>query len=150
MWHSAQRADISEEKWMCILWRNRPMRKLLKFRNLNERDCATVAERCRVLPPLPSPSIAPHHELLGCAVTLDGATVRKDHVTSQTSHATVHGAAFSACRIPAFIGETEGSTAPLEFESVFMRAHNQFAVSYQRELRRLLLGIEDLCVILGQ
>jgi hypothetical protein len=44
---------------MNLLWRNRPMRELLKFRNLKECDCATVAERCRVLPPLPSPLFAP-------------------------------------------------------------------------------------------
>jgi hypothetical protein len=55
---------------MNMLWRNRPMWELLKFRNLKERDCATVGERCLAL--------------LGCAVTLDGATVRKDHVTSVT------------------------------------------------------------------
>jgi hypothetical protein len=41
-----------------VLWRNRPMRELLKFRNLKESDCATVAERYRVLPPLPSPLFA--------------------------------------------------------------------------------------------
>jgi hypothetical protein len=41
------------------VWRNRPMRELLKFRNLKGRDFATVAERCRVLPPLPSPLFAP-------------------------------------------------------------------------------------------
>jgi hypothetical protein len=41
-----------------LLWRNRPMRELLKFRNLKKRDCATVAERCRVLPPLHSPLFA--------------------------------------------------------------------------------------------
>jgi hypothetical protein len=35
------------------------MRELLKFRNLKKRDCATVVERCRVLPPLPSPLFAP-------------------------------------------------------------------------------------------
>jgi hypothetical protein len=38
---------------------NRPMRELIKFRNLKEHDCATVAERCRILPPLPSPLFAP-------------------------------------------------------------------------------------------
>jgi hypothetical protein len=98
-------------QFVCILWRSRHMRELLKFRNLKERDCATVAERYRVLPPLPSPRFAPLRVLLGCAVTLDGATVRKDHVTSVMS---VHGAAFSACRIPAFVGETEGSAAPVK------------------------------------
>jgi hypothetical protein len=34
------------------------MRELIKFRNLKERDCATVAERCRVLPLLPFPRFA--------------------------------------------------------------------------------------------
>jgi hypothetical protein len=52
-----------------MLWHNRPMRDLIKFRNLEERDCATVVERCRVLPPLPSPCFAPHRVLLGYAVT---------------------------------------------------------------------------------
>jgi hypothetical protein len=37
------------------MWRNRPMREVMKFRNLKERDCATVAERCRILPPYPFP-----------------------------------------------------------------------------------------------
>jgi hypothetical protein len=38
-----------------ILWRHRPMRELIKFRNLKEHDCATIAERCCVLlPPFPS------------------------------------------------------------------------------------------------
>jgi hypothetical protein len=44
------------------------MRELLKLRNLTERDCATVVERCRVLPPLSSPPFAPHRALLGYAV----------------------------------------------------------------------------------
>jgi hypothetical protein len=35
-----------------------------------------------------------------------------DHMTSVTSRATVHNAAFSACRIPAFIRETVCSAAP--------------------------------------
>jgi hypothetical protein len=85
------------------------MWELLKFRNLEERDCATVVERYRVLSPLSS-----LHVLLGCTVTLNGATVRKDHITSVTSRATVRGAMFSACLIPAFIRETEGSAAQVE------------------------------------
>jgi hypothetical protein len=89
--------------------RNRPMRELIKFRNLKECDYATVAECCRVLPPLPSLCV-----LLGYVVTLDGATVRKDDVTSVKSCATVHSAAFSACRIPVFITETEGIAARVE------------------------------------
>jgi hypothetical protein len=35
-----------------------PCGDLLKFRNLKESDCATVAEGCRALPPLPSPLFA--------------------------------------------------------------------------------------------
>jgi hypothetical protein len=42
-----------------ILWRNRAMREVIEFRNLKEHDCTTVVERCRVLPPLPSPLFAP-------------------------------------------------------------------------------------------
>jgi hypothetical protein len=42
-----------------MLWRNRPMREVIKFRNLKDRDCTTVAERYRVLPPIPSPLFAP-------------------------------------------------------------------------------------------
>jgi hypothetical protein len=44
------------------------MRELLKFRNLEERNCATVVERCGVLPLLPSPRFASHRALLGYAV----------------------------------------------------------------------------------
>jgi hypothetical protein len=40
------------------VWRNSPMWELLKFRNLMDCDCATVAERCRALPPLPAPLFA--------------------------------------------------------------------------------------------
>jgi hypothetical protein len=39
------------------------MREVITFRNLKERDCATVAERYCVLPPLPSFRV-----LLGYAV----------------------------------------------------------------------------------
>jgi hypothetical protein len=45
------------------------MRELIKLKNLKKRDCATVVDRCRVLPPLPSPRFAPHLLLLGYAVT---------------------------------------------------------------------------------
>jgi hypothetical protein len=51
-------------------------------------------------------------------------------VTSVTSRATVHGAAFSACRIPVFIGETEGSAAPVEYEYSTSRIQvGQFSTS---------------------
>jgi hypothetical protein len=82
------------------------MQEVIKIRNLKERDCATVAERCRVLPPLPS-----FRMLLGYAVITWSHNSRKDDVTSVTSRATVHNAAFSICQIPEFIGETEGSAA---------------------------------------
>jgi hypothetical protein len=42
-----------------IFWHNRPMREVIKIRNLKERDCTTVAERCRVFPPLPSLRVVP-------------------------------------------------------------------------------------------
>jgi hypothetical protein len=47
------------------VWRNCPMREVIEIRNLKECDCATVAERRRVLPPLPS---SPLRVLLGYAV----------------------------------------------------------------------------------
>jgi hypothetical protein len=97
-----------------ILWRNRPMRGLLKSRNLKERDCATVAERYRILPPLSSPRFA-----LPSVARLRGNTGwrnSKDHVTSVTSRATAHGAAFSTCWMPGFMGETEGSAAPVKYK----------------------------------
>jgi hypothetical protein len=28
--------------WIFILWRNRPMRELIKFRNLKKCDCAAI------------------------------------------------------------------------------------------------------------
>jgi hypothetical protein len=48
-------------------------------------------------------------------VLLGRATVGRDHVTSVTSHATIHNTALSACQISAFIGETEDNAAPLEY-----------------------------------
>jgi hypothetical protein len=63
--------------YIYILWRNRPMRELLKFRNLKERDCATVAERCRVLPSLPSHRFAPHRVFLGYAVNTGSRNSKK-------------------------------------------------------------------------
>jgi hypothetical protein len=61
--------------YRCILWRNRPMRELLKFRNLKERDCATVAEGCRTLPP--PLLIASLRVLLGYAVTAGSRNSRE-------------------------------------------------------------------------
>jgi hypothetical protein len=56
----SQSVRCGEEKILPpnILWRNHPMQELLKFRNLKECDCTTVAERCHVLPLLPSPLFA--------------------------------------------------------------------------------------------
>jgi hypothetical protein len=36
-----EQGGVGEQQY--ILWRNRPMRELIKIRNLKERDCATVA-----------------------------------------------------------------------------------------------------------
>jgi hypothetical protein len=44
------------------------MREVITFRNFKERDCATVPERYRVLPPLPFPRFAWLRVLLGYAV----------------------------------------------------------------------------------
>jgi hypothetical protein len=85
------------------------MPEVIKFRNLKEHDCPTVAECRRVLPPLPS-----LHVLLGYAATLGSCNSKEGPRNSVTSRATVHDAAFSAGRIPALIGETEGSAAPVK------------------------------------
>jgi hypothetical protein len=82
------------------------MREVITFRNFKEHDCATVAEHYHVLPPLPFPRVALLRVLLGYAVI---TWLRKDDVTSVTSRATIHNAAFLACQIPALIGKTEGS-----------------------------------------
>jgi hypothetical protein len=65
-----------------LLWRNRPMREVMNFRTLKERDCATVTVRYRVLPPFPSLCL-----LLGYAVT-----VMKDDETSVSRHTTIAAA----------------------------------------------------------
>jgi hypothetical protein len=49
----------------------------------------------------------------------DCATVRKGHVTSVTSRATIHNAAFSTCQIPAFIRENKGSAVQVEYEQQY-------------------------------
>jgi hypothetical protein len=98
------------------------MQELIKFRNLKKRDCATVVEHCRVLPPLPSPLFAPHCVLLGYAVT----TVTTG---SRNSNEGPHDLSdVTRNNTPAFIGETEGSEVPVEYgqyeyeyESVFIR-----------------------------
>jgi hypothetical protein len=100
------------------------MQELIKIRNLKERDCATVAERCRVLPPLSSLRV-----LLGYAVTTGSRNKRKDHVTSVTSRATIHNAAFSACQIPVLIRETEASAVQLLVRSSSVRSSTQLVTS---------------------
>jgi hypothetical protein len=67
-WDDTVNQDITEMTSSTILWHNRPMREVMKFRNLKECDCATVAECRRVLPLHPSPIFAP--VLLGYAVTI--------------------------------------------------------------------------------
>jgi hypothetical protein len=63
---NALKGDLKFEPY--ILWRNRPMREVITFRNFKERDCATVAERYRVLPPLPFTRFPSLRVLLGYAV----------------------------------------------------------------------------------
>jgi hypothetical protein len=80
------------------------MREVITFRNFKEGECATVAERCRVLPPLPSFRV-----LLGYAVITwsrnrkEGRRELSDVTRNNTQRC------FPACQIPALIGETEGS-----------------------------------------
>jgi hypothetical protein len=59
---------VRNETTAYIVWRVHPMWEMLKRRNLEERDCATVVECCHALPPLPSPRFALHHALLGYMV----------------------------------------------------------------------------------
>jgi hypothetical protein len=72
------------------------MRELLKFRNLEERDCATVVGCCRVLPLLPSPRFVPHRVLLGYAVTTglrnskEGPRDLRDVMRNDTQHCVFH------------------------------------------------------------
>jgi hypothetical protein len=73
------------------VWHNRTMRELLKFRNLKERDCATVAERCRVLPPLPSPSFASLRVLLGYVISI-GSRNNKEGSRNLSRYATIAAA----------------------------------------------------------
>jgi hypothetical protein len=58
-WLPSYHSEATPSELLTVLWHNRPMRELIKFRNLKEWDCATVAERCSVLPPLPSSLFAP-------------------------------------------------------------------------------------------
>jgi hypothetical protein len=89
------------------------MREVITFRKFKERDCATVAERYRVLPPLPSFRV-----LLGYVVT---TWSRNHNVSSVPSRETIRNAAFFACQIPALIGEPEGSSSRSRTRSRSMR-----------------------------
>jgi hypothetical protein len=123
-------ASYSWEPVHKTLWRNRPMRALLKFRNIKERDCATVAQRCRVLPPLPSPLFAPHRALLAHAINT-GSRNNKSHVTPMTSRATIHNAAFSACQTPAFIRVTAEKSTSLVRASMKLEEKCMQWISYE-------------------
>jgi hypothetical protein len=136
-----------------ILWRNRPMRELLKFRNLKERDCATLAERCHALPPLPSPLFAPHCALLGYAVTTgsrnnkEGPRDLSDVTRNNTQRCDLRMSDSSVNKID--WRESISSRVPVVFMRVQVRVHNQFAASYRRELRRLFLWREYSSGIFG-
>jgi hypothetical protein len=81
------------------VWCNRPMREVITFRNLKKRDCATVAGRCRVLPPLPS-----FRMLLGYTVitwsrnSKEGQSDLSDVTRNNTQHCVLHMADSSVDR----------------------------------------------------
>jgi hypothetical protein len=91
------------------VWPNRPMRELLQYRNPRG---IRLRHSSGTLPRLTSPPF-PSLRSTTYVARLRGkhwiATVRKGHVTSLSSRASIHKAAFSACQTPAFIRETEES-----------------------------------------
>jgi hypothetical protein len=99
------------------------MRKLLKFRKLKERDCATVAERCRALPPLPSLPLSLLRVLLSYAVTVGSRNSREgprdlsDVTRSNTQRCVLRRSDFSVYRRD--WRQCSSSRVPV----VFMRVH---------------------------
>jgi hypothetical protein len=142
----------SSEVKIYIVWRNRPMREVIKFRNLKGRDCATVAERCRVL--LPHPSL---RVLLGYAVTIwstnskEGPRDRSDVTRNSTRRCFLRvldssvdrrdwrQCSSSKVRVVRVVKWSTSRGWAVKYE---------FAVSYRRELRWLFLWI-DLRGIFG-
>jgi hypothetical protein len=87
------------ENWwvnLNVLKRNRPMREVMKFRTLKERDCATVAERYRILRPLPFPRFASLRVLLGNAMSI-GSRNGKEGRRDLSRHATIAAARCFLC-----------------------------------------------------
>jgi hypothetical protein len=78
------------------VWRNHPMREVITFRNCKERDCATLAERYRVLPPLPFPRFVSLRVLLGYAV-ITWLRNSKEGRRDLSHHATVAAARRFLC-----------------------------------------------------
>jgi hypothetical protein len=89
---------------------------------------------------LPSLTLSSLRVLLGYAVTAgsrnsrEGPPAISDIMRNNTQHCVLRMSDSSVYK-----RETEGSAVRVEYESVFMRFHNQFAVSYRPKLRRLLL-----------
>jgi hypothetical protein len=69
---------------------------------------------------------------------MDRDTVRRGHVTSATSRATVHNAAFPACQTPGFIGETGGSSVQYELKVVRNSVHKLVRNQNQSSVRSQL------------
>jgi hypothetical protein len=148
-----------------IVWHIHPMRELLKRRSLEEHHCATAVDRCQAVPCLPSPSfrstpcVARLRSNLWIVQQWGATWSPRHHVQQYTMPRS------PACQTPAFIGETEGSSASAVQVSVHMlvatESSRQFTTqssqpvrselskSYRRELRRLLLWREDLLGIFG-
>jgi hypothetical protein len=150
-----------------VMWRIRLMRELLKHGSLEERDWATAVECCQAEPYLPSLPLA-LLRTVRCYVTRKHWTAQQWGVVWPLwCHAQQYTTLCSpACQTPAFIGETEGSSASFstsqcthvscnrEFKTVCNRefttsSQSIIEVSYWRELRRLLLWREDFCGIFG-
>jgi hypothetical protein len=72
------------------------MREVMKFRTLKERDCATVAERYRVLPPLPFTRFASLRVLLGYAMST-GSRNSKEGRRDLSRHVTIAAARRFLC-----------------------------------------------------
>jgi hypothetical protein len=124
------------------------MREVITFRNLKERDCATVAERCRVLPPHTSLRV-----LLGYVVitwSRNSKAGRRDlsDVTRNNTQRCVLRVSDSSVDRRDWRQCSASKVLVVKWSTSRLWAVKyEFAVSYRRELRRLFLWIEDLCGI---
>jgi hypothetical protein len=119
---------------LCILWRNRPMRS-------------------------PSLTLSSLRVLLGYAVTAGSRNSREgprdlsDVTLNSTRRCVLRMSDSSVYRRD--WRQCSSTRVPVVFVGVQVRVRNRefmtsYRMSYRRELRRLLLWIEDVCVILGE